>query len=239
MTRSSQDLFPPDPPTLLTDRAEIARNDWAAFSSLNTLANHWERPAWPDGAQAYYWLLPLDAFPELRAQARACQQALSSIPDLDAVPDELLHLTLYRVGATDSVTDEQLASIAEMAAKRLESVDPIHLFVGPLAGSSGAVRFTVSPWHRLFEVRDELVFATRNVLGGVPNKGWRPHASIAYNGRSRAAAPVVDQVRELRGLPPTEVTITDIELVKLVRSGRVYRWTTVHRLTLSGSHGDR
>jgi len=86
VTRSSQQLFPPDPPTSLTDPTEIARNDWAAFSGLDTLANHWERPAWPDGAQAYYWLVPLGAVPELRTQAQACQEALASVPDLDAVP---------------------------------------------------------------------------------------------------------------------------------------------------------
>jgi 2'-5' RNA ligase len=234
VTRSSHQLFPPDPPNSLTDPIEIARNDWAAFSRLETLANHWERPAWPDGAQAYYWLLPLGAVPELRSQAQACQEALASVSDLDAVPRDLLHLTLYRVGPADSVTDEQLTGIAEAAAKRLESVEPMNLFIGPLAGSSGAIRFSVAPWSRLVGVRDELVRATRNVLGGNSNTGWRPHVSIAYNARSRAAAPILDRVRELRRHPPIEAVVTDIELVKLTRTGRVYRWTTVHRLTLAG-----
>jgi 2'-5' RNA ligase len=223
----------------MTVRAEIARNDWAAFSGLDMLANHWERPAWPDGAEAYYWLLPLGAFPELRAQARTCQEALAAVPDLDAVPGELLHLTLHRVGTANAITAEQLTGIADAAAKRLESVEPIHLFIGPLAGSSGAIRYSVTPWNRLVGVRDELVWATRSVLGGAPNPGWRPHVSIAYNARSRAASPILDRVRELRRQPPTEVTVADIELVKLARTGRVYRWTTMHRLALAGHPDDR
>lgn len=216
----------------MTDRGEILRNDWSAFNSLATLVDHWQRPAWPDGAQAYYWLLPLGAFPELRVQAQACQEALSTVPDLDVVPVGLLHLTLCRVGTAGSVTEDQLARIADMAAKRLESVRPIRLSVGPLAGSSGAIRYTVSPWNRLSGARDELVWATRNVLGGPPDAGWRPHVSIAYNARSRAAGPIVDRVRELRTQPPADVTVADIELVRLARNGRLYQWTTEHRLTL-------
>lgn len=232
MTRSSQQLFPPDPPASLTDQAEIVRNDWAAFSSLDTLANHWARPAWPDGARAYYWLLPLGGVPELRIQARACQEALASVSDLDPVPGELLHLTLYRVGGASSVTEEQLAGIARAAARRLESVEPIHLFIGPLAGSAGAIRYSVAPWNRLVGLRDELVTATNSVLDGASNSGWRPHVSIAYNARLRAASPLVDRIHELRRQPLMEVTVTEIELVTLARTGRVYKWTTMHRLTL-------
>jgi len=132
-----------------------------------------------------------------------------------------------------------LAGIADVANKRLESVEPIHLFIGPLAGSSGAIRYSVTPWNRLVGVRDELVWATRNVLGGASNTGWRPHVSIAYNARSRVAPPILDRVRELRRQPPTEVTVTDIDLVKLARTGHVYRWTTVRRLTLVARPEDR
>lgn len=235
MTSSSQALFPPNPPASMTDRREITRNDWTAFSELDTMVDHWARPAWPDGAEAYYWLLPLGSVSELRGQVLACQAALAAVPDLDAVPCELLHLTVHRVGAAASVTREQLAEIAETAANRLKAVEPVHLIIGPLAGSSAAIRYTVSPWHRLFAVRGCLTSATQSVLGAAPESGWRPHVSIAYNALPRAAAPILDRVRALRVQPPVEATVTDIELVKLVRAGHVYRWTTMHRLTLVGT----
>lgn len=228
-------LFPPVPPSSLTDAEEIIRNDWAAFSGLDTLMNHWDRPAWPDGAKAYYWLLSLGEVPELRARAEACQSALVQVPDLDLVPAALLHLTLCRVGAATDLGDEVLSDIAGAAAERIGRLGPMRLSVGPLAGSAGAIRFSVTPWDRLLRLQDELVLARNSVLSSAPNKGLRPHVSIAYNARQRPASSVVERVRELRGQPPVDVVVTEVDLVRLERDGRVYRWTTSNRVTLNGN----
>lgn len=224
-------LFPPTSPTSLTDPAEITRNDWTAFSSLDRLVNHWERPAWPDGAQAYYWILPLSNATELRTRAHSCQERLASLPDLDLVPGEFLHLTLYRVGPV-TIELNQLAAIADAAEKRLASTDPIDLRVGPLAGSTGAIRYTVTPWDQLSGIRNELVSATRSVLGETSDIGWRPHISIAYNAQSRMASLLIDQVRQLREQPMIQIRINEIELVKLTRIGRSYKWTAIRQLNL-------
>ena len=228
-------LFPPVPPNSLTDAEEIIRNDWAAFSGLDTLTNHWERPAWPDGAKAYYWLLSLGEFPELRARAEACQSALAQVPDLDLVPAALLHLTLCRVGAMADVGDEVLSNVADAAAERVRQWGPMRLSIGPLAGSAGAIRFSVTPWDRLLHLQDELMLARNSVLSAAPNRGLRPHVSIAYNARQRPAASIVEHVRELRGQSPVEVVVTEVDLVRLERDGRVYRWTTSNRVTLNGN----
>jgi hypothetical protein len=91
-------LVPPDPPGSMVEPREIVRNDWTAFSGLETLTDHWARPAFPDGAQAYYWLLTLGDDPQLlRSLAETCQAALATLPALDLVPPTLLHLTLCRV----------------------------------------------------------------------------------------------------------------------------------------------
>jgi 2'-5' RNA ligase len=161
------------------------------------------------------------------------------VSDLDPVPEELLHLTVYRVGGAAAITAEQLDDIADAAAKRLEAVEPLHLVIGPLAGSSGAIRYSVAPWDRLVGLREDLVSATRGVLGESLDRGWRPHVSIAYNARARAAMPIIERVHELRNQPPAEATITEIGLVKLTRDGRVYRWTTVQQLTLDVHPNDR
>lgn len=234
MAASTQHGFPPDPPASLTDAAEIIRNDWAAFSSLERLSNHWMRPAWPEGAQAFYWLIPLRGFTELRAYAQACQQALAPASQIDPVPMDLLHLTLHRVGSANAISERQLAEIAFAATKQLRFSERIRLSIGPLAGSTGAIRFTVTPWIRLATLHDQLVAATHGVVGGAVRTDWRPHVSIAYNNQSRPAVPLVDRIRGLRDHPAVEVTITEIELVKLVRIGRVYEWTTKYRFTLAG-----
>jgi 2'-5' RNA ligase len=228
-------LFPPAPPASLTDAGEIIRNDWAAFSGLDTLTNHWERPAWPDGAQAYYWLLSLGGHPELRARAEACQSFLSDVPDIDPIPAALLHLTLCRVGSAANLRDDLLSKIADAAAQRVGLFGPLRLSIGPLAGSAGAIRFSVTPWDALLALQGELVSARNSILGGTPNTGLRPHVSIAYNARQRPAAPVVECVRELRGQSPVEVIMTEVELVRLVRDGRIYHWATLQRLPLTGT----
>ncbi len=228
-------LFPPVPPSSLTDAGEIIRNDWAAFSGLHSLTNHWERPAWPDGAKAYYWLITLGGHPELRARAEACQSTLEWVPDLDPVPLALLHLTVCRVGSAADLSDEVLSKIADAAAQSTGNFRPMHLSIGPLAGSPGAIRFSVTPWDGLVQLQDELVSARNSVLGRVPNGGLRPHVSVAYNARQRPAAPIVECVRELRGQAPVGVVVDGVDLVKLAREGRVYRWTTSNRLTLNGN----
>jgi 2'-5' RNA ligase len=224
--------FPLEAPSSVTDPAKIIHNDWTAFSSLETLTDHWSRPAWPDGAQAMYWLLALGDFPDLRARAAQCQAALADVPDLDPVPVEWLHLTLCRVGPVERVAAEALSDIAAATAKRVEGRRPIRLSVGPLAGSAGAVRFTVSPWDQLLHLQEQLVAARDAVLGAGPNNGLRPHVSIAYNARRRAAAPVIKRVRELRDEPSTEIEVSNLDLVVLTRSGRTYKWRPAHRLDL-------
>jgi 2'-5' RNA ligase len=227
--------FSPDPPGSMVEPREIVRNDWTAFSGLETLTDHWARPKWPDGAQAYYWLLSLGDDPQLRSLAETCQAALATLPDLDPVPTTLLHLTLCRVGAVADLDDDQLADVATAASTRIAGRSPIRLSIGPLAGSLGAISFSVTPWNHVLRLRDELVTAQDTVLGGVRKKGLRPHVSIAYNRRLRPASPVVDVVRELRKQPPIETTVAGVDLVTLTRDGHVYRWTPKAQLALNGA----
>jgi 2'-5' RNA ligase len=230
VTPEPQQLFPADAPASLVDAAEIVRNDWAAFRRLETLADHWQRPAWPDGAQAFYWIIPLGMHADLRELASACQNALASAPALDLVPRELLHMTVQRIGAVGEISEQDLADISLAAERRMKNVEAINISVGPLAGSKGAVRFTVTPWTNIVNLRQKLIEATRDVLHNLVDRGWRPHVSIAYNGMSRPAAPLIDLISDLRSTPPARVSINEVQLVQLMRSGRVYRWNEISRI---------
>lgn len=231
----SSSLFPPNPPRSTSKAEDIIRNDWAAFQGLKQLADHWARPAWPDGASAVYWLIDLGWSTDLRAHADACQQNLADIPDLDPVPLGLLHLTICRVGATSEVDDDTAATIAQAAQQRTRTMPPMTLSIGPLAGSAGAVRFSVTPWTELLHLHQDLVAARNAVLGGPPSNGFRPHVSIAYNGRPRLASPLTDRVNRLRHLPPVNVEVTVANLVRLQRDGHVYRWQTIATTPLHAS----
>lgn len=230
----SRSQFPPAEPASLTDAKAIAENDWKAFSGLQMMVDHWARPAWPDGAKAVYWLLSLGGYPHLRASAQSCADALSHVPDLDVVPLDLLHLTLCRVGDAAELSVGAIAAVASSARKRTSQLAPFGVSIGPLAGSAGAIRFTVTPWDRLFLLHGELVAARNSVVGGPEGSGFRPHVSVAYNARRRDAEPIIRYVRALHRNPPVNLTVTRIDLVELRREGRVYGWQLLDQVQLSG-----
>lgn len=223
--------FPAEPPSDIHDPEVTAAHDWAAFSALDEMTDHWARPGWTDGSRAYYWML---AFPDdqpLAALARRCQQELTPL-GLDPVPTDGLHITLARVGKPDDVTPEQLDSLARDVKALLPSAFSVRAM--PLAGSRGAVRLSLGPWEPLLQLHHALAKAGAGV-GLAPKKptsAFRPHLSLAYNNRRRPAAPVVEAVSRLHALPAVELPVSAVQLVELRREGRTYLWDTRKSLPL-------
>ncbi|MFM9446984.1 2'-5' RNA ligase family protein [Streptomyces acidiscabies] len=215
--------FPAEPPADPLDPDVIAGHDWAAFSALDELTDHWSRPGWTDGSRAYYWMLTFPDDRRLAALAGHCQEQLAPL-GLDPVPLDGLHITVARVGAPDDVTSGQLDSLARSAEGPLPTAFSVHAM--PLAGSRGAVRLSLGPWESLLRLHHALVEAGRAV--GLPfqkpTAAFRPHLSLAYNNRRRPAAPVIQSVSRLRALPAVELSVPAVQLVELRREGRTYRW---------------
>jgi 2'-5' RNA ligase len=227
--------FPAQLPSSLTDPAVIREHDWNAFSELPSMTNHWERPGWRPGRRSYHWLLTFDDEPALQELARRCQQGLRHLP-LDLVPLDSLHLTLRRVGFTDELTPQRAHAVAKAVSERCQGLPPFPLAVGPLAGSRGAIRFSISPWDGLIDIRQRLhAEATDIVDGGRPPRRvdtFRPHISIAYCDRDLPLAPVLQAMVPLRRLAPVKVLVHTINLVVLRREGRAYRWRVQTRVPL-------
>lgn len=215
--------FPAEPPADTHDPTVTAAHDWAAFSALDEMTNHWARPGWSDGSRAYYWMLTFPDDQRLAALADHCQQELAHL-GLDPVPADGLHITLARVGRSGVATAPQLDSLAREAEALLPSAFSIRAM--PLAGSRGAVRLSLGPWEPLLRLHHALAKAGSGV-GLPPTKptsAFRPHLSLAYNNRRRPAAPVVEAVSKLRTLPVVELSAPAVQLVELRRDGRTYRW---------------
>jgi 2'-5' RNA ligase len=231
-------VFPAQPPASLTDPAVIREHDWNAFSQLSAMSNHWERPGWRPGRRSYHWLLAFDGEPALAGLAYRCQQALRHLP-LDLVPLEALHLTLGRVGFIDELAPQRADAVAQAVSERCDGLPAFPLAIGPLAGSRGAVRFSVAPWDGLVEIHRRLRTAASDVLTGGRPVGdidsFRPHVSIAYCDRKLPAAPVVRAVTPLRRLVPVTVHVHALNLVVLRREGRAYRWQVHTTVPLDGS----
>jgi 2'-5' RNA ligase len=224
--------FPPSLPTDLSDPEAIRRNDWQAFQSITHMTNHWDRPGWGTDQRSYHWFLTFDN-PDLRDLAARCQRALSRL-DLDLVPLSSLHMTLLRVGFTGEIPRPRLDDITKAATAACADLAPFAVSLGPLAGSRGAVRFTVTPWTGLWELHDRLSAATAAHIDGIRPDKFRPHVSIAYSNRDLPSPLATRVVDDLRHLPPVSVRVDAAHLVELRREGRTYRWKTHAAVGLHG-----
>ena len=77
--------------------------------------------------------------------AAECQSTLN-LPYLDPVPLDGLHLTVQRLAFEAEVAPSQVDATVSRARQLLSTMEGFELSIGPLAGSRGAVRFSVSPW---------------------------------------------------------------------------------------------
>ncbi|WP_328665766.1 2'-5' RNA ligase family protein [Streptomyces sp. NBC_00328] len=232
--RRDQRAFPPDPPRDLVDPHAIAAHDWAAFQAVSHMSNHWDRPGW-NGGRAYYLML---TFPDERAlinDARACQDAVAD-PALDLVPSDGLHITLNKVADSAAMSERDLARVVQVAQDMAPKA--FDLQVGPLAGSRGALRYSVAPWNPLIGLHAML--ARAGALAGAPGgrstESFRPHLGIAYSNTNRPADSVIGQVAALRGQPALPVHVSHADLVELRRENATYRWDVISAITLS--HGN-
>lgn len=230
-------MFPPVPPADLDDPRTIAEHDWKAFASLGWLDDHWSRPWWPSRHRAYYWMLTFPDSPALIDRARYCQKELAHL-GMDPIPDDGLHVTMLQIGDTANVSKDQVRILGELS-ERLP-LNQFQLLAHPLAGSRGAVRFSLSPWTPLVRLHAALyaVGLRAGVPGGAATTSFRPHLGIQYNNRGRPAGPVIDSVAPLRALPPVHLDITSVDLVELRQTTgtpRAYCWTVVRTVPLQPS----
>ncbi|MFB7630443.1 2'-5' RNA ligase family protein [Streptomyces sp. NPDC056149] len=224
-------VFPCEPPSDPNDASAIATHDWAAFSQVEEMTNHWDRPGWTDDTRAYYWMLTFPSATPLIDHARRCQDALRHL-NLDDIDDDGLHLTLGRIGNVQEVSEEQLDILAGIASASLPAEFALNAI--PLTASRGAVRYSVAPWTPVLQLHEALAAAGASV--GLPMKQptsiLRPHLGIAYCNRPLPAPTVRDAIRPLRDLPATQVSVRQVHLVELRREERRYRWEIVHTLEL-------
>ncbi|MGW4441444.1 2'-5' RNA ligase family protein [Streptomyces sp. NPDC004682] len=137
----------------------------------------------------------------LKDLARHCQESLAPL-GLDPVPLDALHITLADIGSPDTVTPDQLDSLAQESEPLLPSA--FSLRATPLTGSRGAVRLSLTPWPPLLRLHHALSEAGATVAlpPKKPTSAFRPHLSLAYNNHPRPTAPVVHATSPLRTLPP-------------------------------------
>lgn len=214
-------------------------SEWEAFSRLESMKNHWDRPGWSDGRRAYYWYLTFDDARVIELAAR-CQAKLD-LPYLDLVPLDHLHLTVQRLGFEDEIATRDVTAAQAAALRAVQSIAPFELDVGPLAGSAGAIRLSVDPWQPVKDLRSALHGAlktTRHTPAAPGRAEFRPHIGVGYCNTTVPARPLQHVVERLRALPRVTARIDHCDLVLLERRNRAYRWNLLDRVPLGARPPD-
>ncbi|MEU6261762.1 2'-5' RNA ligase family protein [Saccharopolyspora shandongensis] len=222
--------FPASPAPDPDDMTSVAGHDQTSFDGLSRMFSHWERPH----RRSIHWMLTFGDQPEVCTLAQQCQHRLPK-EGLDLIEPEGLHLTVRRFGYADTVPAHHLhTAVQTLRDGYLRTAAPFKLQIVPLAGSPGAVRFSVAPWSPLLE----LFVAVSAVSGhhhGDPLTVYRPHLSIAYSNREQHPERIQDAVRQARELPSTEATVSVLRLVELYRRDHQYRWRVLEDLLLESA----
>ncbi|RQW97566.1 2'-5' RNA ligase family protein [Micromonospora inaquosa] len=202
---------------------------WTAYQDLPRLTDHWYwRPGWRADRQFYTWHLTFEHQPELDHLVTAVQSQLT-LPGLDLVPLDGLHLTMQGLGFTDEVTNSDLETIVTETRRRCAGMSPLELSLGPVDPDAEGIGLLVRPWDRVEQLRATIRDAINAVWKTVPeaSEGFRPHVTIAYSGSQAPTAPIRDRLNAIRHQPPAWVTIRQATLIALRREHRSYEWTTV------------
>jgi 2'-5' RNA ligase len=208
----------------------------AASGSGHMRDHWWRRPGWRTGRSWYARHVTLPSQPRLHELVAVYQDALASLPGLDPIPMQWLHLTMQGIGFTDQVTSQDITAIAEAAKQRLATQPPVPLVIGPALVDAESIMLTVHPAAALDPVRAAVRAAIADVRGPsqVPEgEDWTPHISMAYSHTTDPAAPYIDAISTVSPAP-AEPTIPSVQLIELNRDTNLYQWATKADVPLGG-----
>lgn len=206
-------------------------------ASLEQMRNHWWwRPGWRLGRSFYAWHLTFDQAPDLHRLAEDFADALS-VPGLDVIPSQWLHLTMQGVGFTDEVSNADADAIAEAARWRLAELEPFEVDIIPTVIEPEVVRTDVAPVERVARVRSAVRAGIADVWGvdrvPDPESGFIPHVSLAYSNSDGPAAPIIAAAHSVQ-VKPARTMISEAQMIVLNRDHRQYQWTTYTVAPLGG-----
>jgi 2'-5' RNA ligase len=194
----------------------------------------WWRPGWALGRSFYTWHITFANQPGLHELAESYAPLLASLPMLDPVPIQWLHLTMQGVGFTDEIDRDDIDAIVQAAARRLAELRPLEVTLGPPQVDPEGVLLPVRPVEPLDEVRGRVRAAIADVWGTdqVPEaQSWWPHVTLAYANTAGPIEPVADT---LTAQPEqrADVEITAVSLIDLNRDNKAYEWVDVATVRL-------
>ncbi len=204
--------------------------------TADSLVAHWRwRPDWTPGRVCLWWYLTFEDHPAVGNLASSIAQQLDSVPAVDVVPRDCLHLTVAELGYADDLPDDLVTSAATQARDSLAPFGEFSLRLGPVAVLPGAIALEARPPRTIAALRGRLPHRTPLPDDeGVPWPGPTqvpPHVSVAYLnspcGRDEVTSRLTTAPR------PVFVTVRRLVLAAVVRRESHYEWTDLHSIALS------
>jgi 2'-5' RNA ligase len=189
----------------------------------------WWRPGWRIGRRFYTWHLTFEGQDTLQALVNSYQRHLATVPGLDLVPQQWLHLTMQGVGFTDETDDDEVDRIVTGARLRLAQLPVAELtFHQPLLRPE-AIVLPAMPTTTVEAIRDAIraaIAEARKInVRQVPEADVKfiPHVTVAYISHEGAAHPLLAVLRKVNAAPAT-ARVPAASLIILNRDQHVYQW---------------
>lgn len=220
----------------MTSTEAFYRTRWAKFHELQSTIDHWYwRPGWRLGRRFYTWHLTFPTDSPVRTLAAFYQDRIS-LPFLDRVPLDGLHLTIQGIGFTDEVSRKHIDRIVATSRNHLRNVPAFALTLGPADADAQGVPLAVRPLEPIQQIRAALREAIADVWGThrvpEPAEGFHPHVTVFYSNAPADPAPLRDRLQELRSTSPVSTQITEVSLIELSRDRKIYEWNTIATVNL-------
>ena len=154
------------------------------------------------------------------------QDAVDHVDGVERFPDDLLHISVLGVGfqviearRPNDVLRQDVASIAERAAKALCGAKPVHVTLGPVNLFPDALILEVHDDGALKEIRRSLEAETRPDAFGFEETSFLPHTTIATFTDASAADGLREALPPLRDRAAVPMRIDRIELTRWWMTG--------------------
>ena len=190
--------------------------------------DHWYwRPGWRVGSRFYTWHITFGDQQEIAKLAGRYRSALDTLPTLDVVPDEWLHLTMQGLGFVDQIQANDVDLIVARTRERCANLTPMPLRVGAPHVDPESIQIAVEPAEAVRALRREIRSAIGEVWGsdGVPEAAepYTPHMSLAYINSAGPAEPLAEALEAVTQ-EPAIAHVASCQLIVLNRDNKMYVW---------------
>lgn len=211
-------------------------HEWTHQHADDLTDHWWWRPGWKVGTRFYAWHVNTFEDPApLHRLAAQYQAELSTVPGLDLIPQQWLHLTMQGVGFVEDVSITEVDALLAAARARLGELAPLRVrFHRPVIRPE-AIALPPDPVEPLQGIRHTVRAAIADVFGpdGVPDTadGYQPHISLAYVSTPQPAVATLEAINRVTA-DPADLTINAVSLIEMHRDNRMYEWQTIEAIPL-------